>query len=528
MARQTLTGSVAMLALLTSPVLGGEEKGQPATASSLEIFEQRITPTKPADASPADFYRPHEVQSIHLQVAKEDLQRMLAALPERISVPASFRWRDITVDNVAIRFKGNSSSAPAQKHKRSFLIKFNEYVADQRFLGLRRVSCDNGVQFGSVFSEPIITEILRDQGIVTHRCNYARLFLNEEYQGVYVNVERIDESFIERHLPDSKGLLFKVDEGGPGANLQFLGDDPAAYERAFEPETKSAKKGRQRLIEFIKLINQTSDGEFAARLDSKIETDDFLRVTAVMLFSGAFDQLTGWHPHNYYLYHDGKHDRWRYLPWDLDVGFCETAFGRINVLADWNAAWPVAGPVPNPLLERIVADPVLLKRYRDQARVILNKYFQPERLCAIIDAKYALIKDDLMRDPFPHRRVTNPDDRSYDQIVASMKEFVRRRYASARQQLETPGKRPEIVRQPNGPPPQLVEKVMRLQRAAEAMQRNGKDVLPIQKLMQQIGPLIQQGHLEPAERLVDEALKLAGAAPGKDVKESPRDEPKPR
>ncbi len=154
-----------------------------------------------------DFYRPDEVQSIHLRVAEEDVQRMLAALPERIYVPASFRWRDISVDNVAIRFKGNSSSSPNQQHKRSFLIRFDKSDDDQRFFGLRRVSFDNGIQFGSLFSEPIITDILRDQGIRTHRCNYAKIYLNDEYQGVYVNVERIDESFIEHHLADAEWCI---------------------------------------------------------------------------------------------------------------------------------------------------------------------------------------------------------------------------------------------------------------------------------------------------------------------------------
>jgi spore coat protein H len=481
-----------------------------------------------ADAGPDDFYRLDEVQSIHLRVAEDDLQRMRAALPKRISVQASFRWRDISVENVAIRFKGDSSSGPTQQHKRSFLIKFNEYADDQRFLGLRRVSFDNGVQFGSVFSETIITEILRDQRITTHRCNYAKLFLNGEYQGVYVNVERIDESFIEHHLPDSNGLLFKVDEGGPGANLQFLGDDPSAYARAFEPQTNSAKREQHRLVEFIRMINQSKPSEFAANLDSRFETDDFLRVTAVMLFSGAFDQLTGWNPHNYYLYYDGKHDRWRYLPWDLDVGFSAVAFGRIQVLADWNAAWPVAGQMPNPLLERIVADPVLLQRYRDTAQIILDKYFEPERLCEIIDARYTLIKEDLLADPFPHRRVTNPEDQSYDDIVASMKEFVRNRYASARQQLRNPGQRPQIVRRKHGPPPQLAERIQRLQRAAQEMQRNGEDVRPIHKLMQQVGPLLQQGRADEAERLIAEALTLADEGPGRGNKESPRDERKLR
>ena len=124
--------------------------------------------------SQTEFYQPDEVQSVYLKVTDENMQRLLAALPERISVPASFRWREISIDNVAIRFKGNSSANPSQQHKRSFLIKFDEYDSDVRFLGLLRVSFDNGVQFGSLFSEPIITEILQDLGIKTHRCSSPR------------------------------------------------------------------------------------------------------------------------------------------------------------------------------------------------------------------------------------------------------------------------------------------------------------------------------------------------------------------
>jgi spore coat protein CotH len=466
--------------------------------------------SKATEVSENDFYRPDEVQSIHLQVAEDELNRMRTALPERVYGRASFRWRDISIDNVAIRFKGNSSSSPTQQHKRSFLIKFDEFTDNQRFLGLRRVSFDNAVQFGSLFSEPIVTEILRDQGITTQRCNYAKLYLNGKYHGLYVNVERIDEVFVKHRLPDPNGMLFKVDEGGPGGNLQLLGDDPTAYERTFEPETKSSKKGHRRLVEFIGTINQSPAEDFAANLESKFAVDNFLRVTAVMLFAGAFDQLTGWNPHNYYLYYDGKQQRWQYLPWDLDVGFCEVAFGQIHVLDDWNAAWPAPGQQPHPLLDRIVADPVLLKRYRHTARIILDKYFEPERLCGILDAKYALIKTDLLADPFPHRRITNPEDRNYDDIVASMKKFIRKRDAAARQQLANPGQRPAMVLRAGGPPHQLAEKVQRVMRGAEKMQRNGQDVSPIQKVMRQVGPLLDKGRPDEAEKLIAEALRLVG------------------
>lgn len=506
----TMRRSVLCLAVLALVSLGVEAdetspKVKPATKAKAIDKHDVIAQD--------DFYQFDKVQTVHLRIADEELQRMLAALPERIYGRASFHWRDISIENVAIRFKGNSSSGPTQKHKRSFLVKFDEYEKDQRFLGLSRASFDNGIQFGSLFSETIITEILRDLKIASHRANYAKLFVNDEYQGVYVNVERIDETFMANRLPDAKGLLYKNDEGGPGGNLQLIGDDPAAYEKAFEPETKSSKKKQQQLVDFIKFINQAPDAEFAVKLAEKMGVDEFLKIAAVMLYSGAFDQLTGWQPHNFYMYHDGTQDRWCYMPWDLDVGFCETAFGKIRVLDEWHAAWPIAGQLENPLMQRIVADPTLLRKYRETAKVILEKYFEPERLCGVIDAKYALIKADLEKDPFPHRRVTVPSDRSYDDIVASMKEFVRKRHATAQQQLQNPGEQPKVERRPAGPPQQLVEKMQRLQRRMQEMQRKNQDLAPIQKLMQQFGPLIQQGEFDKAEKLIGEALKLTGEDP---------------
>ena len=91
---------------------------------------------------------------------------------------------------------------------------------------------------------------------------------------------------------------------------------------------------------------------------------------------------------------------------------------------------------------------MLLERYRKEARKILDKSFEPDRLCKVIDAKYKLIKDDLKVDPFPHRRATVPGDRGYDDIVDSMKAFVRKRYASAVEQLDKPGERPKVERPP--------------------------------------------------------------------------------
>ena len=387
------------------------------------------------------------MQTIHLEIKSEDMDRLQRALPRRISVPGTFRWNDQMLENVGVRYKGNSSSNPDWPHKRGFLIAFSEFEKGQRFLGLRHVALDNGVQFGSLFSERLITDVLRGVGVKVSRCNYARVDLNGKSMGVYVNEERIDKAFLQRHFGTDRGVLFKVDEGGQGADLKYIGDDPALYRRGFELHAGHEAGAYPELLDFIRAINAPSGSE--AKLRRSLDVEAFVKTTAVMLLAGAFDQYTGWGPHNYYLYRNPADQRWTYIPWDLDVGFADHAFGRIPVINGWHAAWPA--PVPErPLMERLISQPNLLREYREQAGTILETWFRPEILIPKLRALHEQIRADLAEDPFPPRRATVPSDTRYEDILASMETFIRQRYALARAQLDAPGERPQP--QPMQPP----------------------------------------------------------------------------
>jgi hypothetical protein len=386
------------------------------------------------------FYDPESVQTIHLEIKPEDLDRMKRALPQRIQVPAAFRCHGQTLDYVGVRYKGNSSSGPDSPHKRGFLITFSEFKKGQRFLGLRHVALDNGIQFGGLFSERLITDALRGLGVKASRCNYARVYLNGRYAGVYVNVERIDKSFLKRHFGAEQGVLFKVDEGGPGADLRYLGSDPAIYRKSFKLHLGNEAEAYEDLLEFMRAVDSPTREQ--ADLHKSLDVEAFLNTTAVMLFAGAFDQYTGWGPHNYYLYRNPTDQRWTYIPWDLDVGFADNAFGHVPVLEGWHAAWPA--PVPGrSLMEWIVSDLVLLQRYREKANAILEAWFRPDVLIPRLRALYGQIRSALQEDPYPQRRVTVPSDSGYQDIISSMETFIRKRYALARAQLDAPGNRPQ-------------------------------------------------------------------------------------
>jgi hypothetical protein len=406
-----------------------------------------IGPAEPV----GQFYDPDVVQTIHLTIKPEDLDKLHQALPRRICVPGSFRWNDRTLAPVGIRYKGNSSSSPAASHKRAFQVAFSEYQKSQRFLGLRHVDLDNGIQFGSLFSERLITDVLRGVGVKASRCNYARVYLNEKYIGVYVNVERIDKAFLERNFGTDRGFLFKVNEGGPGADFHYVGSDPALYQKSFELHAGKEVEAFAGLTEFLHTIDSPQATE--ADLNRVLKLEAFIKTTAVMLLAGAFDQYTGWSPHNYYLYQSPANQQWAYLPWDLDVGFADQAFGRVPVLDGWHAAWPV--PVPGrPLMERLVSNTNLLQQYRIQANVILETWFRPEVLVPKLQKLYGQIQSALAEDPYPPRRITVPSDTGYSDILSSMETFIRKRYDLARAQLDNPGNRPAPKTAPPSPDPE--------------------------------------------------------------------------
>ena len=382
---------------------------------------------------------PAVVQTIELEISESNMRALQDALPERIYVPATFRWNDVSVSNVGVRYKGNSSSNPDSPFKRSFLIKFAEYVDKQRFAGLRRVALDNAIQFGSLFSERMIGDILADVGVTISRSNYARIMLNGEFIGVYVNVERIDKSYLSRHFASNDGDLYKADEGGPGADLAYLGDDASVY-RGLELKTNEDTSDGSALVALARDINTLYRCRVRSVVRDRVRRRRILAPHAGAAPVRRLRSIQRLGTAQFYLYHEPTEDRWTYLQWDLDVGFADNAFDMVPVIDNWDASMPgLEGYGPRPLLTRIVQNPDLLAAYRSYAADYLERYFEPELLNARLDALYDQIRDDLVLDPFPPRRATNPSDTDYDSIVASIKEFIQRRYDTATVELTAVG-----------------------------------------------------------------------------------------
>ena len=75
--------------------------------TQLTPSENLKTATSPDSIS---FYLSSQVQVIHLQIHDSDLKKMKSALPQRIYVPATFRWGNQTIENVGVRHDQTSNT----------------------------------------------------------------------------------------------------------------------------------------------------------------------------------------------------------------------------------------------------------------------------------------------------------------------------------------------------------------------------------------------------------------------------------
>ena len=161
---------------------------------------------QPAAAQSADdLFNPSVMQEVRLTVNTRDLRDLRARYRDDTYYAADFQWRGFRIRNVGIRSRGNASRSAT---KLALRVDFNRYTTGQRFLGLRSVILKNLWQDGSMMHERLAMQLFARLGQPASRESYGRLYINNEFQGLYSIVESVDRPFLERTLGESDGHLF--------------------------------------------------------------------------------------------------------------------------------------------------------------------------------------------------------------------------------------------------------------------------------------------------------------------------------
>ncbi len=150
--------------------------------------------------------------------------------------------------NVAIRGKGNTSLTQVASYgndRYSFKIEFDHYDSSKTYYGLDKLCLNNIIQDNTYMKDFLVYQMMNYAGVPAPLCSYVYITVNGEDWGLYLAVEGIEESFLQRNYGKSYGELYKPDSmsmgGGKGNGKDFEQDDfsPEANESAAPSQQSS-------------------------------------------------------------------------------------------------------------------------------------------------------------------------------------------------------------------------------------------------------------------------------------------------
>jgi len=134
--------------------------------------------------------------------------------------------------NIAIRAKGNTSLSSVKSlnsQRYSFKLEFDQYENGRNCDGLDKLCLNNLIQDNTMMKDYVSYTLMNDFGVDSPLCSFAYITVNGEDWGLYLAVEAIEDSFLQRNYGSDTGELYKPDSlsfgGGRGNGKNFEMDD---------------------------------------------------------------------------------------------------------------------------------------------------------------------------------------------------------------------------------------------------------------------------------------------------------------
>jgi spore coat protein CotH len=280
-----------------------------------------VTPHAARGQTSSALFAPSVLQELRLFVNEQDLTQLRAHYEANTYFPADLHWGGARVRNVGIRSRGFGSRNP---QKLGLRIDFDRYVTGQRFVEMRSVVLDNLWQDPSMLREAVAMALFARMGQPASREVFARVFINERYEGLYAIVEPVDTAYLQRTTGESTGALFEYRWQRPYA-FEDLGDDLAAYRAMWDAETnqlESLAVQYSPFREMARAIARPIDAAWRTEVDRYVDLPQMVTHVAIETFLAEIDGFVGqWGLNNVYLYRAPLQSRHIVIPWDRDHAF---------------------------------------------------------------------------------------------------------------------------------------------------------------------------------------------------------------
>ena len=319
----------------------------------------------------------------------------------------------ITYKEVGIRYKGNSSYFNIQsqgKEKLPFNIKANYLHKQQRFPGdYQTLKLSNVFRDPSFLREVLSYQIANDY-MPSPRANFARLYVNDQYLGLYNNTESVDEKFLKEKYNNGKGTLIKCDPDwqaqelldcpeGDKASLIHLGQDTICYVAYYELKSDA---GWLELVELTKILNEEPE-----KLEDVLDIDQTLWMLAFNNVLVNLDSYIGRLCHNYYLY-KGPSGQFHPIVWDMNLSLGGFRYDGIEAQQLTDEQLQTLSPFihykqknpKRPLVTNLLFNSLYRKVYVAHVKTIVKDYFRSGKYLENALKIQKRIEEEVKRDTY--------------------------------------------------------------------------------------------------------------------------------
>lgn len=409
-----------------------------ASVASAQVVDQgRIQPllgvgTAPTtggggSGSSADaFFDDSVLQEIRFTINTKDWATLKENYLSNEYYPCDFTWRGQTVRNVGIRSRGTGSRSGIKPGLR---VDFDRYTSGQRFLGLKSFVLRNNTQDTTNLHERLSMQLFKRMGAEASRETHAKMYVNDEYVGLFTIVESVDRDFLKRYLGEDTGYLYKYDYPADGTPYYFedRGSDGGAYvSLPFKPETNETNARPEFIAQWVQAVNLSSAAAFQGAVGEFIDFQKFVRHVAIEVFIGDYDGFIGnYGINNFYVYRFDNQKRFHMIPWDKSEAFKAGAdssiFHNLNDVPDAQR---------NRLFTRILSYPELYALYLDTLTQIANSAAEGGWLENEIQRDYQQVRDAARADS------TKPySNDEFENAIQALLVFARERSAQVLAQV---------------------------------------------------------------------------------------------
>ncbi|GMK38090.1 hypothetical protein PCCS19_11440 [Paenibacillus sp. CCS19] len=373
-----------------------------------------------------------KVVDVKITLDPDDFQNMLDNASAEEFKTATVEYNGIKLENVGVRTKGNLSLRAVvqmqDSDRYSFKLSFDEYISSQTLQGISKINLNNNYSDATYMREFLTYELAKSMGLPTPEYSYVNVYVNGELRGLYLAVEQVGESYLNRNFGNSYGALYKGIMGN-GSDLIYRGDEETDYPGL---ERKSEKSNGNVLVDMIKKLNEGTD------IESVIDVEDALGYIALNAVTVNTDSYIGGNKQNYYLYENNG--IFSILPWDYNMAFSGLGgmFGgggggggessnTSNMIDE-----PTDGSVEErPLVAKLLSNETYKAQYHEMIQSMIDNYLNDETFQARVKQLQELIADEVKADPTAFYTYEQ-----FEQGVQSLLTFTSSRVANVQGQLD--------------------------------------------------------------------------------------------